>query len=231
METLTEVLDTQYQNLVKYDEMFSRKAVSLENVGQSVPYIFHLNDAEFNFLFINEKGCDWFGMSREMILRMGKEFPKKFYHPDTIKVEFPKIKLLCKSPDCQTVYTNYQQIYCPCKKKYIPCLVFVKKAENLSGMLSITEPLGQGLSISKKIQRIISEELFKRNHVKNFEYLTLRESEILRLLAEGFNNPQISDQLYISRRTVEQHRKNINRKLNVRNYRDIMSYAYAFDLI
>ena len=231
METLTEVLDTQYQNLVKYDEMLSRKTVTLERVGESVPHIFHLNDAEFNFRFINEKGCEWFGMSKEMILQMGKEFPKKFYHPDTVDIEFPKIKLLCESSNRETVYSNYQQIYCRCQKRYVLCMVFVKKAANLSGVLSITEPIDRGLSISKKIRRLISEEAFKRNHEKNFGYLTMRESEILRLLAEGFNNPQISDHLYISRRTVEQHRKNINRKLNVRNYKDILSYAYAFDLI
>ncbi len=79
--------------------------------------------------------------------------------------------------------------------------------------------------------RIISEEIFKENHVQYYNQLTHREQQILKMLAEGLNNPKISEQLYISRRTVEQHRKNINRKLNVQNYKDIISYAYAFDLM
>ena len=141
METLTEVLDTQYQNLVNYDEMLSRKTVTLEKVGESVPHIFHLNDADFNFRFINEKGCEWFGMSRETILQMGKEFSKKFYHPDTVKVEFPKIKLLCKSLDCQTVYSNYQQIYCPCQKKYVLCWFLSKRRQIYQAYFRLPNPL------------------------------------------------------------------------------------------
>ena len=111
METLSEVLDTQSQNLIKYDEMLARKTATLETVGESVPHIFHLNDADFNVQFINKKGCHWFGMSKETILQMGSGFSKKFYHPDTVETEFPKIKLFFESSDCETVYSNYQQIH------------------------------------------------------------------------------------------------------------------------
>ncbi|MEX2592048.1 MAG: helix-turn-helix transcriptional regulator [Anditalea sp.] len=231
METLSEVLDIQHHNLIKYDEMLSGNKGSLEEIGELTPHIFHCNDADYNFQFVNEKGCCWFCLSKEKILNMGERFFKKFYHPDTIEFEFPKIKRFYKSNDCNTVYSNYQQIFNPSIQAYAVCLVFIKKCSCFPGFVSITQPIEKDLSISKKMNRIISEELFKKNHIKDFEYLTLRETEILKLLAEGLNNPQISDQLYISRRTVEQHRKNINRKLHVHSYKDIMAYAYAFDLV
>lgn len=231
METLTEVLDTQHQNLIKFDKMLSRKELSLEEIGELSSCFFHYNDQEFNLRYLNEKGCRWFHMSMEQIIEMKEEFVKKFYHPDTVEFEFPKIRRFYENNDCDTVYSNYHQIFNPSLQVFSICLVFIKKCTCLPGLVSITQPVENDLKISKKISRIISEELFRKHHERNFEYLTLRESEILKLLAEGLNNPQISNQLFISRRTVEQHRKNINRKLNVHTYKDILSYAYAFDLI
>jgi DNA-binding CsgD family transcriptional regulator len=231
METLSEVLDIQHHNLIKYDEMLSGNKVSLEEIGAMTPQIFHYNDGDYNFHYVNEKGCCWFCLPKEQIINRGEAFLKKFYHPDTIAYEFPKIKRFCKNNNCDTVYTNYQQIFNPSLQAYSVCLVFIKKSNVLSGFVSITQPLEKDMNITKKINRLISEEIFKKNHARDFGYLTLRETEILKLLAEGWNNPQISDQLYISRRTVEQHRKNINRKLDVHAFKDILEYAYAFDLI
>ncbi len=64
-----------------------------------------------------------------------------------------------------------------------------------------------------------------------FKSLTLREKEIIQLLSKGDSNPEIANKLYISRRTVEQHRKNINRKLDVHRLPQVITFAYAFDLV
>ncbi len=47
--------------------------------------------------------------------------------------------------------------------------------------------------------------------------LSKREKEILKLIAEGFTNIEISKQLFISIDTVDTHRKNLYTKLNVKN--------------
>jgi DNA-binding NarL/FixJ family response regulator len=47
--------------------------------------------------------------------------------------------------------------------------------------------------------------------------LTLREKEVLKLIAEGLTNPEIGKQLFISTTTVYSHRKNILTKFNVKN--------------
>jgi DNA-binding NarL/FixJ family response regulator len=52
-----------------------------------------------------------------------------------------------------------------------------------------------------------------------------RELEIVQLLAEGHTSPQIAQKLHISTRTVESHRRNIMKKLNVHSLAEITKYA------
>lgn len=55
--------------------------------------------------------------------------------------------------------------------------------------------------------------------------LTEREIEILKLIAEGLSNKDIGDQLFISHRTVDTHRTNLMKKLDVNNIAGLIRYA------
>jgi two-component system response regulator NreC len=61
--------------------------------------------------------------------------------------------------------------------------------------------------------------------------LTPREVEILSLLAQGFMNPEIADQLVLSVRTVETHRSNIQRKTGVGSRAELIAYAIEHGLV
>ncbi len=61
--------------------------------------------------------------------------------------------------------------------------------------------------------------------VHTSESLTIREREILKLIAEGKSNKDIGDLLYISVRTVERHRANMMSKLNIRKTAELVQYA------
>lgn len=57
------------------------------------------------------------------------------------------------------------------------------------------------------------------------EELTLREREVLTLIAEGKSSREIAARLFISTRTAEHHRANIMRKLDVHNTAQLVRYA------
>jgi DNA-binding NarL/FixJ family response regulator len=61
--------------------------------------------------------------------------------------------------------------------------------------------------------------------------LSVREREVLKLLAEGYSNKEISDMLVISVKTVETHRANIMRKNNFKNITELVLYAARNHLI
>ena len=58
-----------------------------------------------------------------------------------------------------------------------------------------------------------------------YETLTTREREVLHLLAEGHSNAQIAGDLFISPRTVENHRANIMQKLGLHTHTDLIRFA------
>ena len=65
----------------------------------------------------------------------------------------------------------------------------------------------------------------------SYESLSAREKEILRHLAGGMTNKDISASLCISINTVETHRKNIMKKLNLHNLSDIIKYTMVHGLL
>jgi DNA-binding NarL/FixJ family response regulator len=63
------------------------------------------------------------------------------------------------------------------------------------------------------------------------EPLTLREREVLKLIAEAYTNKAIGETLHLSEKTVESHRANLMRKLEMRDRVELVRYAIRRGLI
>ena len=89
----------------------------------------------------------------------------------------------------------------------------------------------EGRYISPLLLGDLTDELFQAHHkgqwTPQIEPLTIREREVLKLIAEGISNKEIAHLLFISVRTVENHRANIMRKLNIRKTTGLVKYAIS----
>lgn len=65
----------------------------------------------------------------------------------------------------------------------------------------------------------------------DWDTITQREREVLKLLAEGYMNKEIGDLLNISTKTVEKHRANIMNKLDLHNAAALTAYAIEKGLV
>jgi two-component system response regulator NreC len=68
-------------------------------------------------------------------------------------------------------------------------------------------------------------------NIDEFSRLTNREMEILQLIAEGNTSKKIAENLYISVKTVENHRANIKNRINIYDTAGLVRYAIKIGLI
>ncbi len=112
---------------------------------------------------------------------------------------------------------------------------YLLKENALEELLEAIEVVVQGgVYISNKITSIvISGWLAGWNGSKQAEteQISTREREILQLLAEGYSNREIADQLTLSLKTIETHRFNIMRKLGLHSITDLVLYAVRNHII
>lgn len=103
---------------------------------------------------------------------------------------------------------------------------FFSKCENLQEIFSaINTVLNDEMYISENIAKLIEENNFDTSI--NITKLTKREKEILYHIARGKTTSEISDNLNISIMTVDTHRKNIRRKLQLQSPNELITFAVS----
>jgi len=83
---------------------------------------------------------------------------------------------------------------------------------------------------------VIEKMLIGKTHILEaktdlYGSLSNREQQVLRYLAEGRKTREIASELFISIKTVENHKANIMKKLNVKNIVELIKYAAKIGLI
>ncbi len=106
---------------------------------------------------------------------------------------------------------------------------YLLKEDSDLELISAIETVRRGRKyLSPILQQDLPEELaflLQRGQHPQTAVLTIREAEVLKLIAEGTANRVIADLLCISPRTVEHHRASIMKKLDLKNLADLVKYA------
>lgn len=91
-------------------------------------------------------------------------------------------------------------------------------------LLAINTIRKGGMHLSPLLKGALLSLATEKDHT---EILTIREREILKLLAEGKKTNEIAEVLYISPFTVRRHRANIMGKLHIKTLADLIKYAIS----
>lgn len=112
---------------------------------------------------------------------------------------------------------------------------FVKGGSS-SELLGALRALAQGdVYISPTMTKKLLSDYLRRARTgqdkETYTGLTTREKEILKLVAEGRNNTEIAEKLFLSPSTVQTHRANIMAKLGLHSRTELVKYALRHRLI
>lgn len=86
-------------------------------------------------------------------------------------------------------------------------------------------------NISLKMLNTLAKEGAGKKYEKEDVHLTKREKEIIQKIGDDLSNQQIADELNISLRTVETHRRNLMQKLKVKSVVALLKYAAQHGII
>ncbi len=104
-----------------------------------------------------------------------------------------------------------------------------KSAHHLE-LLDAAEKVAKGERfLGKQFSKMMTKEYIrlarKKKRPDPIKSITKREREVLSLLTEGLTSSEIASKLYISPRTVEKHRTNLLKKLNLKNTAALVRFA------
>jgi two-component system, NarL family, response regulator NreC len=105
---------------------------------------------------------------------------------------------------------------------------YVHKDTSASGLIQAVRDVHRGIRyVSPQVLHRVREDFSPHSGAKppSSENLTPREREILKMLAEGHSVKEIADLLKLSRKTVDAHKFNLMRKLDIHNKAQLVTYA------
>ena len=125
----------------------------------------------------------------------------------------------------------YQTLRSNRKSDFVNWVGFTKISKRLNCFVAFENPVSSFIGTASKMDKLIDDNVFLRRNYKKFATLTKREIEIVKQIGLGKSRTLIADSLHISKHTLDNHRKNIRRKLEISSSAELFRYIHAFDLL
>lgn len=187
--------------------------------------LFIYDVANNNLLWINDHHKKVIGEK----LSLGKIQPEtiqRYFHQDDmelyneVKSYFEKKKrgsyscfhkIVSSDGESKWIYTNLK--------------IFRKTPDNKTiELLGFAVDFSNDLNNNKYTDKVLKEKLKKAN-IKVIDIISKRELEVIKYFANGYKTKEIAEELNISFHTVNNHRKNILKKLDLRNIAAMVNFA------
>lgn len=141
-----------------------------------------------------------------------------------IKISYPETNIL--------ILTNQVNVNEINELNRIGIKNIIYKTTGLSDLLhAIDQTLNGKKFYSEEVLDLLTNSKAERDEIVSPALLTPTETEVTRLIANGLTTKEIASQKHVSYHTVMSHRKNIFRKLHVKNTSELTMYAVKAGLI
>lgn len=215
------------------------KISTIAAVADQLPGVVVIHNIQDNLKveYMSPLGLRQIGVTLEELQQMGPEFHTRFFNPVESAEYVPKlIHGLLERNSEHEIISFFQQVRFHEQEDWMLHLSTIKifmRDDAGRPLLTITiamciDPMHH---LTAKVNRILEENTFLRQHYQRFSHLGPREREVLKLVALGKSSLEIAQDMFISEKTVNTHRRNIKVKLNAHTSFELSQYARAFDLI
>jgi DNA-binding NarL/FixJ family response regulator len=110
-------------------------------------------------------------------------------------------------------------------------LGYVTKSSQKNEMFAAIQAVTEGkIFVCKEIQENLAKQVFEDDETPDISKLSEREIDVLKHIKEGLSSKEIAEKLFLSARTVEVHRSNILKKLNLKNTASLLKFIHNSSL-
>lgn len=234
--TEDEILTTIERNFFVAEKDLKHDLLKIEELGEIIPGILHINDKQTILLeYANSQSLNKIERSIDEINSDPIKFMNEIIHPKDFDHLLHSLPQALKRLDKHNTISFFQRIISSSSKdrqaNEYDLYFTATKLYGSNQTISISLPVSNLDNMAKRISSLLDENQFLKKNYTRFSKLTNREKQVLTLLAQGLNNPQIAEKLFIARSTVENHRKKIIAKLETNNYAQLIKVAQTFGLI
>jgi len=168
------------------------------------------------------KGCDFIAFLKHTAVQV---VLLDIFLPDINGIDLCKeIKMI--SPETHVLaFSNHEERSAILKMLENGARGYLLKSASINEILAcIDEALRGEITFSSGVKEIISQPS-KTNAFKEYPKLTLREKEIIKLIASGITTSSMAKLLFLSKFTIDGHRKNLLHKFNAKNAVELINIA------
>jgi len=204
----------------------------IKTILNAQPYILWLDDyVNLRPFYVNDRGKAYYGLKKNDLSKNGFEFFKELIHPDCYTYLKNSVKIFGKDPFHTQVEPTkvkskdgeYHWVYIACR-----AISFESKG-NTMYILSLIFDIDELVSSTMQKSEIYHDSSFIIANKHLYESLTVRQKQIVKLIANGSKSHEIATMLNVTTETVKTHRKNILKKLQIKSMADLVKLSLHFD--
>jgi len=198
-----------------------------KKILDSIPAVIYINAlkqsgeiSSFSIEWMNQRGYDFLGATREEIELIGFDFFSEMVDPVDLQLLSVGSKVLCTvTPESDTASVLRIKSKIQGEYRWFFCSKTVMEIFDNGTMrktLTVASEIREIVDPDHQISLALKELLRRNNRLKALN-ITLREFEVLRLIARGRTNDEIAKAFNISLHTAKKHRTNLIRKTYTKN--------------
>lgn len=230
------VLDCQ-SSIMLLTSSIKRTNTQIQDVGDYLPGSVMIQDFQkMTNMYMNKAGCDILKMSSEELYGLGPDYFIRFFPEEEMKLLRPQMEGFIREDDTAKATSFFQRVRAAEHEDYRWYLTTSRLLPSEppfggKSLMHIAVDVGSLAQASRLISFLHDDDVYFRSHYQKLCLLSKREKEIIGLIANGRSSYEISDVLYISIHTVNNHRKNILAKLQIKSISALVKFAFCFDLV
>lgn len=229
------ILHTEKEQLIKTQEfayrlrnLYLTDMKLFNQVNDCIPFsVFTNRQDNLNISYSNKK-LERKGPEMEMLVTIGSSYLPKISCPILLNIAKNIAEKFHQTNDKNSVCSYLQNFKINGKMNYFYASKLFLDEQHYFNIGNFTDDLGMVGSVFKKVFDSVTKS--EITWLK-FQSLTKQEKVILRLIAKSHSTSEIGDLLFISKHTVQTHRKNINKKLDTNKISDLVHFAMVLELI